>query len=76
MRSPLRVYLWIASAGCVAIAGWSALGGVVLRVIWAAREKQQAEWDDPFAPPGAPSPGEVAQAAASTVSSSEPQVSV
>ena len=46
--APWREYLWIASAGCIALAGWCALGGIILRVIWAAREKQKAEWEDPF----------------------------
>ena len=41
---------WLA-AGLVALGGWIALGGVILRVIWAAREKLKAEWQDPFAPP-------------------------
>lgn len=47
---PWRDYLWFAAAGCIATAGWSALGGVILRVIWSAREKQRAVWEDPFAP--------------------------
>ncbi len=47
--SPVRSYLWVAAALCVAIAGWSVLGGVALRMIWAARERQRAESSDPFA---------------------------
>lgn len=50
LPSPWREYVWLASAGCIALGGWSALGGVILRVIWAAREKQKAEWEDPFRP--------------------------
>ncbi len=50
VSSPWRAYLWIAAAMCVAVAGWTALGGVILRVIWATRERQRALWDDPFAP--------------------------
>ena len=41
--------LWSTGAVLVGLAGWSALGGVILRVIWAARERQRAEWADPFA---------------------------
>ena len=50
VSSPWRPHLWVAAAACIALAGWTALGGVILRVIWATRERQKAQWDDPFAP--------------------------
>jgi hypothetical protein len=40
----------IASAVIILAAGWTALAGVVLRVIWAAKERRAAEREDPFAP--------------------------
>jgi hypothetical protein len=40
----------IAAALIILTAGWSALAGVVLRVVWAAKERRAAERDDPFAP--------------------------
>lgn len=73
--SPWRVYLWIAAAGCVAVAGWCALGGVILRVIWAAREKQMAEWDDPFAFSVQDQGGQVSSAVAPVGLSCEPETS-
>jgi glycosyltransferase involved in cell wall biosynthesis len=38
--------------GSIAVicAGWTALAGVILRVIWTANERRNAECDDPFAP--------------------------
>lgn len=64
--TPRREFLWLVAALCTTGAGWLALGGVILRVIWAAREKQRAGWVDPFArvagragdksPDAAPSP--------------------
>lgn len=40
----------IAAALIILTAGWTALAGVVLRVVWAAKERRTAERDDPFAP--------------------------
>ncbi|NLX14306.1 MAG: glycosyltransferase family 2 protein [Phycisphaerales bacterium] len=47
---PRQAPLWLIAALCIALAGWIALGGVILRMIWAAREKQRAALVDPFAP--------------------------
>lgn len=40
----------IAAALVIVTAGWTALAGVVLRVVWAAKERRTAEREDPFAP--------------------------
>lgn len=40
----------IAAALMILTAGWTALAGVILRVIWAAKERRIAEREDPFAP--------------------------
>ena len=38
----------IAGALAVVIAGWTALGAVILRFIWTANERRNAEHEDPF----------------------------
>ena len=40
----------ITAALIILTAGWTALAGVVLRVVWAAKERRTAEREDPFAP--------------------------
>jgi hypothetical protein len=44
----------LVSALCVLTAGWTALGGVILRVIWAAKQRRIAELEDPRAVPVTP----------------------
>lgn len=43
-----RLPLGVTAAFMVMLAGWCALAGVVLRVIWAAKERRVAEREDPF----------------------------
>ncbi len=43
--------LALASALLVVLAGWTALAGVALRVIWAAKQRRIAEIEGPFAGP-------------------------
>ena len=38
----------VSAALIVVLAGWTALAGIVLRVIWAAKERRKAEHEDPF----------------------------
>ncbi|MBL7076958.1 MAG: glycosyltransferase family 2 protein [Kiritimatiellae bacterium] len=44
-----QVPIQFIAAGGVVVAGWTALGGVVLRVVWAAKERRLAAHDDPYA---------------------------
>lgn len=39
----------IGGALAVLAAGWTALGGVILRVLWAAKQRRMAELEDPYA---------------------------
>lgn len=48
-----RSQFLLAAAVCTVLGGWSALGGIILRVIWAVGQRQTAEREDPFAPMGA-----------------------
>lgn len=41
--------LMFTAAFLVVVAGWTALAGVALRVIWAAKQRRMAEIEDPFA---------------------------
>jgi glycosyltransferase involved in cell wall biosynthesis len=50
MPPPWQLPVGIAAALIIVSAGWTALAGVVLRVVWAAKERCTAELDDPFAP--------------------------
>lgn len=43
------VVLWTLAALCIAVGGWLALAGVILRVIWAVHRKVEAAGRDPFA---------------------------
>lgn len=49
LQPPWRLWLGVAAAGSILAAGWSALAGVVLRVIWAAKQRRIAEIEDPYA---------------------------
>lgn len=46
---PWGALIAMASACAVVLAGWTALAGVILRVIWAAKERRIAERENPFA---------------------------
>ncbi|HEY0548009.1 MAG TPA: glycosyltransferase family 2 protein [Verrucomicrobiae bacterium] len=45
---PWRTVVAIASALAVVFAGWTALAAVILRFIWVANERRNAEHEDPF----------------------------
>jgi glycosyltransferase involved in cell wall biosynthesis len=50
LPTPWQLPVGIAAALIIVTAGWTALAGVVLRVVWAAKERRTAEREDPFAP--------------------------
>jgi glycosyltransferase involved in cell wall biosynthesis len=50
LSPPWHTIVAVFGSLCVVCAGWSALAGVILRVIWTASERRNAERDDPFAP--------------------------
>jgi len=52
LADPWRTVAVIFSAFCILTAGWTALGGVILRVIWAAKQRRCAELEDPYSVPG------------------------
>lgn len=54
LAEPWRTVAILISATCVLLAGWTALGGVILRVIWAAKQRRIAELEDPYAVPTTP----------------------
>lgn len=49
LPQPWNTLLAIVGALVVVFAGWTALAGVILRVIWTANERRNAEREDPFA---------------------------
>lgn len=51
LPAPWRTAAILTSAVCVLTAGWTALGGVILRLIWAAKQRRIAELEDPYAAP-------------------------
>lgn len=53
LPDPWQTVAVLTSAICVLAAGWTALGGVILRIIWAAKQRRIAELEDPYAVPGA-----------------------
>lgn len=53
LPAPWRSGMVFTSAICILTAGWTALGGVILRVIWAAKQRRIAELEDPYAMPSA-----------------------
>lgn len=44
----LSKFISIAFALAIALGGWIALEGILLRIIWAARQKQKAEIENPY----------------------------
>jgi hypothetical protein len=49
LPQPWNVVVAVFSSLAVIAAGWTALAGVILRVIWAAKQRRIAEREDPFA---------------------------
>jgi glycosyltransferase involved in cell wall biosynthesis len=49
LPQPWNTLVAIVGALVVVFAGWTALAGVILRVIWTANERRNAEREDPFA---------------------------
>lgn len=64
------------SAITVLLAGWTALGGVILRVIWAAKQRRIAELEDPYAVTGKAEPLHGAPGRPAGTASIDPNVSV
>ncbi len=59
------------SAVLVGLAGWTALGGILLRVIWASKQRMNAAWQDPYQPPREPGAGPAVERQAAPVALGE-----
>jgi hypothetical protein len=55
----------------VGLAGWTALGGILLRVIWASKQRMNAAWQDPYQPPREPGAGPAVERQAAPVALGE-----